>query len=183
MYQTLRIIDTITVYIGYIAAAAVVLMMVHVTLDVVLDVLFNRPIPATLVIVSNYYMPLVAFLPLAFVERLDNHVKVDVATQFLPLVAQRHLYGWTFLVCLGICVLLTYATWLEAVSKFRVGSFSLERGVAVPTWPVRFAAPLAYGLLSVLYLFKFIAYILGSDVLRTQKNTLGALGDLGGSDE
>lgn len=183
MKSTLRIIDKITLIMGYVAAAAVVMMMFHVTLDVVLETLFDRPLPATLVIVSNYYMPLVTFMPLAFVERLDNHVKVDVATQYLPHVAQKHLFGWTFVICFAICALLTYATWLEAVSKFQSGSFSIERGVAVPTWPVRFAAPIAYGLLSALFLFKFIAYVIGSDVLHTQKRALGALGKFDGSDE
>lgn len=182
MKLTLTIIDKITLYLGYVAAVAVVLMMVHVTLDVVMENLFNRPLPATLIIVSNYYMPLVTFLPLAFVERLDNHVRVDVVTQFLPLGTQKHLFGWIFLLCFAICALLTYATWLEAVNKYQVGSFSLERGVGVPTWPARFAAPVAYGLLAVLFLFKFIAYIIGSDILRRQKSGLGALGQLDGSE-
>jgi TRAP-type C4-dicarboxylate transport system permease small subunit len=183
MKRTLGIIDRITLWLGYVAAAAVVLMMVHVTLDVILDVLFNRPLPATLVIVSNYYMPLVTFLPLAFVERLDKHVKVDVATQYMPLVAQRHLFGWTFVLCMVICGMLAYATWIEAVSKYRIGAFVLERGTPVPTWPVRFAAPLSYGLLTVLFLFKFVAYVLGSDVLQRERPRFGVFGQFGGSKE
>lgn len=183
MKLTLTIIDKVTVFLGYIAALAVVLMMVHVSLDVLLEIVFDRPPPATLIIVSNYYMPLVTFLPLAFVERLDNHVKVDVATQYLPFGAQKHLFGWTFLICFGMCALLTYATWLEAVSKFQLGSFSIERGMAFPTWPARFAAPISYGLLALLFLFKFIAYIIRSDVLNREKNGLGGLGQFDGSQE
>lgn len=179
----LNIVDRITLIMGYAAAIAVILMMLHVTLDVVLDAVFNKPLPATLIIVSNYYMPLVTFLPLAFVERLDNHVKVDVATQFLPFTSQKHLFGWTFVLCFAICGLLAYATWLEAVSKFQIGSFSLERGVAVPTWPVRFAAPISYGLLTILFFFKFVAYTAGSDVFNSAKPSLGALGKFDGADE
>lgn len=183
MKRTLSIIDKVTLWLGYAAAAAVVLMMVHVTLDVVLKVLFNSPLPATLIVVSNYYMPLVTFLPLAFVERLDNHVKVDVATQYMPLVVQKHLFGWTFVLCMVICGIMTHATWVEAVSKYQIGSFSLERGIAVPTWPARFAPPVSYGLLTVLFLFKFIAYVLGSDILQRQKPALGALGRFDGPQE
>jgi TRAP-type mannitol/chloroaromatic compound transport system permease small subunit len=101
----------------------------------------------------------------------------------MPLVAQRHLFGWTFVLCMVMCGLLTYATWLEAVSKYQIGSFVLERGTAVPTWPARFAPPASFGLLTLLFLFKFLAYVLGSDILQCEKPRFGALGQCDGPEE
>ena len=176
MKLVLNLIDRVILVLGFMAACAVVLMMVHVTLDVVLDAFFNRPLPATLIIVSNYYMPLVTFLPLAFVERLENHVAADVLTQFLPRRGKKHIYGWIFLLCFVVCAMLTYATWLEAVDKFHIGAFNIERGMKVPTWPVRFAAPLGYGLLALLFAFKFIAYAARNSALLKEQSHLGVLG-------
>ena len=183
MKLVLNIIDRVILALGFLAACAAVMMMIHVTLDVVLDVLFNRPLPGTLIIVSNYYMPLVTFLPLAFVERLENHVSADVLTQFLPDRGQTHLFGWTFVLCFTVCAVLTYATWLEAVDKFHIGAFKMERGMKVPTWPIRFAAPIGYGILTLLFLFKFVAYIIRSNVLREGQNSLGILGTNDGVNE
>ncbi|MCL7466144.1 TRAP transporter small permease [Phaeovulum sp. NW3] len=160
----LKIFDGITSVLSILAAMAVVVMMVQVTLDVVMELVFNKPLPATLTLVAKYYMPMVTFLPLVYVERLNQHVAADVVTQFLPRSGQKHLAGWIFLFSAVVCAFLSYATWVEAVDKFHIGSFSMERGMKVPTWPTRFVAPASYGLLSLLFVLKFIAYILRSPV-------------------
>ena len=64
-----------------IGIAAVGLMMFHITFDVFGKYLFNAPLPATLEIVSHYYMVVVVFLPLAMVEKRDAHISVEVLTQ------------------------------------------------------------------------------------------------------
>lgn len=182
MQAILKFVDKVTLALGIVAGAAVVLMMVHVTLNVIMVLFFRQPIPGTLAIVANYYMPLITFLPLAFVERIENHVSVEVLTQFFPMGAQKHLYAWIFLFGFVVCTLLAYATWIEALDKYNVGSFRIERGLRVPTWPVRFAAPLSYGLLAALFMFKFIAYLLRSDVVRRTPHSLGYFhDDVGGS--
>lgn len=168
MQLILKIIDKLTLALGFLAGVAVVVMMAQVTLDVVLELLFNAPLPATLTLVSAYYMPLVTFLPLAWVERLDNHIAADVLTQYLPRRGQKHLYGWIFLLCFAVSALLTHATWIEAVDKYEIGSFNIEKGMKIPTWPVRFAAPVSYGLAAALFLFKFIAYVAGRSAVLSE---------------
>ncbi|MBV0911067.1 TRAP transporter small permease [Anianabacter salinae] len=158
-------IDKATFVLAIIAALAVVMMMVQVSLDVLLDLLFNTPVPGTLTLVSSYYMPLITFLPLAFVERNENHIAVEVVTQFFAPRGQKHLFGWTFLFCCIVCGMLTHATWIEAVDKFHIGSFSIERGVKIVNWPVRFSAPAGYGLMCLLFALKFLAYLLGAKTL------------------
>lgn len=162
MRAVLRIIDAATLVMSWIAALAVVVMMVQVTADVVMKNLFNAPVPATLTLVANYYMPIITFLPLAFVERIEKHVSVEVLTATFPGRTQKHLYGWIFLVCMIVCGFLTYAVWIEAVSKYNAGTFEIERGQKIITWPVRFSAPLGYGFLTVLFALKFVAYLFGA---------------------
>ncbi|MBV7407434.1 TRAP transporter small permease [Maritimibacter sp. DP1N21-5] len=163
MRAVLRIIDAATLVMSWVAAIAVIVMMVQVTADVVMKNLFNAPVPATLTLVSNYYMPLITFLPLAFVERIDKHVSVEVLTAAFPGGVQKHLYGWIFLVCMIVTGFIAYAVWDEALSKYAAGTFEIERGQKIITWPVRFSAPLGYGFLSLLFALKFIAYLFGAN--------------------
>lgn len=167
-----KLIDNMALFLAFVAGIAVLLMMLQITSDVVLRSVFNWPIPATLTLVSNYYMPLITFLPLAMVERLEQHISADVLTNFLPAWGQKHLFGWIFLLCFVVCALLTCATWVEAVDKFEIGAFAIERGTRIITWPVRFAAPISYGFLAFIFLVKFIVYLVGFGSLPSANDSL-----------
>ena len=183
MKSVLKVVDGITLVLSTLAAIAVVVMMVQVTLDVVMELLFNTPLPATLTLVAKYYMPMVTFLPLVYVERLNQHVAADVVTQFIAPGGQRHLAGWIFLLSAAVCAMLTYATWVEAIDKFETGSFAMERNMKIPIWPVRFAAPASYALLTLLFVFKFIAYITRSTVFDDKRHPFPGFTATGGHDE
>ena len=71
------IADRFSRAIAILAGAGVLVMMVHICGDVVLRTLTGRPLPATVEIVSRYYMLIVAFLPLAWVERQDGMISVE----------------------------------------------------------------------------------------------------------
>ena len=68
----------LTLAVGLIAVA---MMMIHITLDVAGKFLLNEPIPATITIVSNYYMVVVAFLAIGFAETRNGHITVEVLTE------------------------------------------------------------------------------------------------------
>lgn len=59
----LRVIDAISAVLMVVGSIALMLMMVHVTVDVVGKFVFSQPVPMTLEIVSNYYIVAVVFLP------------------------------------------------------------------------------------------------------------------------
>ena len=66
--QTLgRLLSYLINAVTVLAGLSVALMMVHITVDVISRYVFNYPLPGTITVVSNFYMVLVAFLPLAFV--------------------------------------------------------------------------------------------------------------------
>ena len=58
--RLLRRITDLTLVVGLIAVA---LMMFHITIDVVGKFGLDQPVPATIALVSNYYMVVIAFLP------------------------------------------------------------------------------------------------------------------------
>lgn len=144
-----------------IGSIAVVLMMIHITVDVVGKFIFFQPVPATITLVSNYYMVVVAFLPLALAERRNSHISVEVLTEQFSMGLQRHLHGWTCLYSAVIFSLFTYRSMLDALDKYDLGSFIMEQGTKVPIWPGHFLLPIGAGLMVVMLLIRFVFYISG----------------------
>lgn len=158
-------LDKITLYfVGLIVSV----MIVHICADVAGKFLFTSPVTGTITIVKDYYMPIITFLPLAFVHKRGQHISVEIFTARLPHVIQRHLYAWILGFSAVITALLAYYSGEEAFTKFRAGTFLIEQGVRVPTWPGRFCPPIGYGLFSILLTVQFLGYLLGKDLITSQ---------------
>lgn len=149
----------ITTWVGMIA---VVLMMMQITVDVAGKFLLNAPIPATISLVSNYYMVIIAFVPLALVESRNGHITVEVLTELLPMRTQRHLYSWTYLVSAAVFGALAYRSWGEAGKAQDSGTFIVEQGVKIITWPSYYLLPLGTGLMTAVVLYRWFLYITGA---------------------
>jgi TRAP-type C4-dicarboxylate transport system permease small subunit len=163
MNSLVRILDRVTSALGYVAGVAVVLMMIHITMSVITRYFFSYAPPGTTTIVSNYYMVIVVCLPLAFVERMEGHIAVDVFTNLLPRRLQQNIFGWTHLYIVVVLSLICYASWVEATSKYAIGQFSMEQDLQIPTWIGYFAVPFGYGLATVYSFLKFIKFVTGRD--------------------
>ena len=142
---------------------AVALMMVHITGDVIGKYLFNAPIPATISLVSRYYMVLLAFMPLAYAESRRAHISVEVLTELFPERTQHHLYSWTYLLSALIFGLLTYRTWHEATVSQANGAFIMEQSTKLITWPSYYILPIGCGLMTVVVLYRFAIYVTGAE--------------------
>lgn len=137
----------------YAAAIVVLLMMLHITLDVIAKYAFNHPLPGTLPIVAHYYMVAVVFLPLAFVEINKESIAVDLFYQWFP--------GWMkyFATLLGtVCSItffsvLAYQSYHNAKRAFGTGEF-VDGTYLVITWPSRFLLPLSFASVVVVLLLR-----------------------------
>nr|WP_321507117.1 TRAP transporter small permease [uncultured Celeribacter sp.] len=159
MQKTDKLLRGLIAAYGAIGAAAIFLMMLHITADVVGKFVFNRPLPGTIPIVSQYYMVIAAFLPLAMVEKLSGHISVEILYATFPRTMRGILT--VFSTALGVVVFaaLTWATWGEAVKKYQIGAFSYEQGIKVPIWPSYFILPAGAGLLALVLLWRLVAQL------------------------
>lgn len=133
-----------------VGVAGILIMITHICLDVFMRNVFLAPVPATSVVVANYYMPIIAFLPLALTEKLDQHVTVDLLYAAFPDVVQRWLLR---LVRLTLCVLTAYVAFhflKDALRKYELNSYVKEAGLEVPDWPGYFTLPVGFALLSII---------------------------------
>lgn len=169
-----RILARMITAITWIGILAIILMMMHITLDVAGKFLFNKPLPATISMVSNYYMVVVAFIPLALVEQRNGHITVEVLTEFFPQRTQYHLFSWTYLISATVFGLLTYKTWAEAMRAYGSGTFMVEQSVKIITWPSYFLLPIGCGMMTAVVIYRWVIYISGA------KSGLGEVPTMGG---
>lgn len=119
-------------------------MMLHIAVDVIARFAFNASIVGTLETVSFYHIVIAVFLPLAYVERRGEHIRVDLFVQKMPRRAQLALY---VLACLIGIAFFGALTWQSGVDAVR----STERGETIMSnflfyiWPSRWALPIGFG--------------------------------------
>lgn len=166
-----HLINLVTV----LAGLAVALMMLHVTADVVSRYAFNYPLPGTISIVSNFYMVLVAFMPLAFAEQKAAHISVEVLTERFPGRVQEHLAAWLLLVSAAVFGVITARTWGEALAKQAINASVVQGDATIPIWPTYFFIPVGCALMCVVCLYKFAVYLTGArsglDTMRAGPDT------------
>lgn len=140
-----RTIDATTLAGG----AAVALMMLHITVDVVSKYLTGTPMPGTITVVSNYYMIVVAFLPLAFTERQNGHIAVEVLVEHFRPAPKYWLHIFALLFTGAVFAMLTWQSLIEAGRSYNSGAFMIEQDAKLLIWPARYLLPLGCGLMTV----------------------------------
>jgi TRAP-type C4-dicarboxylate transport system permease small subunit len=98
-------------------------------------------------------MVAVVFLPLAFVERLNAHISVEIVSQHLRGRALAWMLAAASLLAALYFAALAWRTGIEAVEKFEVREIT-QGQIALPVWPTRFFLPFGCGLLALLLLWK-----------------------------
>ncbi|WP_417722608.1 TRAP transporter small permease [Salipiger sp.] len=158
-----RLLQRLHDWVRVIAGLATILMMLHITADVALKHFAGFAPPGTIAIVSTYYMVIVAFLPLAMVERRDGHITVEVlADHFPPKLATLSRFAG-LLLSMVIFAVLTAGAWSVAVEKYAIGAFIIEYGTPIPVWPSYFLLPLGTGLMTLVLGFRCLAMLTGRE--------------------
>lgn len=132
--------------LSFVGGVAVVLMMLHVTLDVVLLNLFRISMNTTPDIVARYYMVAVAFLPLGWLTLRNQMIAVELLDYLIPRrlrVVQDLLIA---LVGVGVYGMLAHATWTKALREMRSGSFVDLVSIKLPIWQSYFLVPAGFAL-------------------------------------
>lgn len=156
-----RVLAWIVAASTLIGAAAVVLMMLQIVADVLLKNLFTWPIPATSLIVSHYYMVIVAYLPVALSEKLNGHISVELVFRHFSERWQKVVVGIVWLVSAAVAGGIAHRLWFEALKKLSVEANVLESGLKIFIWPSYFVLPLGFGLFALVLLYRFACSVTG----------------------
>ena len=108
-------------------------------------------------------MPLIAFMGVSYVMREGGHIRMDILVGKLR---GRLLYIAeliTTLCVLLLMVLLVWGTWAHFARSFDFGAPMWSRDssmdIALPLWPAKLLAPIAFGLLCIRLCLQVWAYI------------------------
>lgn len=155
--------DRMSSIFSLIGGLGIFLMLLHVTFDVLLRQLFNFPPPATVLVVSHYYMVMIAFFPLGWSELRGDMISVEVLSS---LFKGKVLWFKTVLIDLVIAAVygfLAIHTWVIAMAEFKVRSYQVSLGVVIPIWPSYYILPIAFAVACLVVLLRLYFYVSPSD--------------------
>jgi TRAP-type C4-dicarboxylate transport system permease small subunit len=129
----------------WVATALVVAMLLHVTLDVTLKLMFNRPLPFTVEMVAHYYMVAVVFLPLPLVELRNSNVSVDLFYRMFASPSRRTLMLLAYVGQVFFFGVLAWQSWFDALDAMKTRKFIYTEG-RLDIWPSAFFLPFGFSL-------------------------------------
>jgi TRAP-type C4-dicarboxylate transport system permease small subunit len=141
---------------NFAAAGVLAAMMLLTVSDVFLRYSFSRPIIGTTEL-TEIMMICVAFLGLAWCAVKRGHLKVDlVMAHFSPRI-QAIVDSITLLAVLGLCVFITWRSFLESITVMRLGSTSSL--LEVPDYPFYFILTFGFAILCVVMVTNLIEVV------------------------
>jgi TRAP-type C4-dicarboxylate transport system permease small subunit len=142
--------------LALIGAIGTVAMMLHICLDVVLRNAFRISIDVTPDVVARYYMVVVAFLPLAWLERQNGMVSVEIIDWALGPRTLRVSNVIVALLSAFVYFMLFWATGRSALQHYAVGTFVEFTDYRLPVWHSYYLPPLGFVLAAFICLLKAV---------------------------
>jgi TRAP-type C4-dicarboxylate transport system permease small subunit len=146
-----RSILSMTQKFNWVAAAALVIMMVLTCADVILR-FFRHPIPGTYEMVGLLGAIVVSF-SLAHTSVLRGHISVELIVQKLPKTAQIVIDGINSLLGTALFGLITWQSMLYASNLMHTGEVSLT--LQMPIYPFVYGIAVGSGMLCLVLLIDF----------------------------
>lgn len=114
-----RLIDLVTGTSTFLALIALFSMMIMITFDAILNKVLGSPIPGTIEVTSYYFMVLVVFLVLPFIEKTQSHISADfIIIRFRPKI-QETFQVLGKLLTIAFYSLLAYGATIQAIKSTR----------------------------------------------------------------
>jgi TRAP-type C4-dicarboxylate transport system permease small subunit len=143
----------------WIAVVATVLMMLHVSIDVIGRSVFNAPLDGTTEIVAAYYMVVIALAPWGWLARNDGHIVAEI---FQRLGSERVSFWIEIgakIVTVAFLSLFCWQTYVKALNT-TAQSEAWQAGVHyIPVWPSRWVLPLSGGIMLIYLVLRIFSDI------------------------
>lgn len=144
-----RLTNQAAVGLAMLGTLGILLMVIHVTLDVLLRSVFSVSIPATVELVTRYYLITLALLPLGWVEWRRGMIAVEALEGLMKPWLVRLSDVLVSLLSAAVYAVLAVATWDKAMEQYDIGSYVMSLNFPMPVWPTYFALPAAFALAAV----------------------------------
>ncbi|MDO9566510.1 MAG: TRAP transporter small permease [Candidatus Desulfaltia sp.] len=156
MFRFEKLIILLANRFNWIAAGAIVAMMLLTSADVVLR-LFRHPVPGTYEMVGLFGTVVISF-SLAYTSVERGHIAVEFLFQKLPKKVRFLINAINDFLCLFLFGLLTWQTILMASNLKQSGEVSMT--LQLPIYPFVFGISIGCGLLSLTLLKDFLKSVI-----------------------
>ncbi len=147
--------ERIGLYLGYIAGALILVMMLTVVYDVLARHIFNAP-TLWMIDLNEYLLPYVTFIPAAWILLKDGHVGVTLLVDRMQPRSQRKMRVATDILGLGYSAVMAWQGWLMALESLRAGH-RFPTIYMWPRFPVYVIIPIGFALLCLAFLIRLLA--------------------------
>ncbi|MEL6793304.1 MAG: TRAP transporter small permease [Pseudomonadota bacterium] len=121
----------------------------------------NMPVPGYVDWIEQI-MPLIAFMGIAFVQRDGGHIRMDILVGNLKGRALWMAEFTTVFFMLALMLLLVWGSWAHFERSFDWNAplYSTDSSIdiAIPLWPAKLLAPVAFGVLCIRLVLQLWAY-------------------------
>ncbi|WP_394183500.1 TRAP transporter small permease [Marinomonas posidonica] len=153
-----RILKKLTMGIGVFILGV---MPAVIVADVAMRNLFDGGFPATIELVSRYFILVISFLPIAYAEVKRRHIEASILTDRLPNSSQPFIHFLGFILSFFVYVALTWGTILEAYHQTQSNAY-IEAGTAIfYVWPGYWILPICYGLMVLVLVMRLVQVVTG----------------------
>jgi len=121
----------------------------------------NQPLPGYVDWIEQA-MPLIAFMGVAYTQRDGGHIRMDILVGFLK---GRSLWAVEFITAflmLAVMILIIWGSWSHFGRSFDFSAPLWSRDssidIAIPLWPAKLLAPVAFSVLSLRLVLQLMAY-------------------------
>jgi len=150
-----RVLERISKFCALLSGILIVLMAFTAAYGVIRRYVFKSPEPYSYEL-STMFLLWTFVLALAYLEKLDGHLRVDFFVVLLPKKIRKFLLNvFGPLMGLVFCSVLTWEGWTVAMYSREIGEKSMSVW-AVPLFPVKVIIPFGYGLLCIVLVLKII---------------------------
>ncbi|RMF59827.1 MAG: TRAP transporter small permease [Calditrichaeota bacterium] len=99
----------------------------------------------------------VGFVGASLATRDEKHINIDILTRYFPKSIQPYFHLLTDFVTMGVCLVLTKASYVFLQYEIEAGTTLFEE---VPSWSLKLIIPLGFALIAFRYLLKILERIL-----------------------
>jgi TRAP-type C4-dicarboxylate transport system permease small subunit len=143
----------------YVAAGLVFIMIFPTTIDVIFRYIMEEPLPAIFQL-TEFMMVGVVYLGISYVQSLKEHIKIEMATSWLPPRGRDFLDVFAYLVGLLLFAIITWQSGRLAWEAWVTQDYTMGI-IHFPFWPAKSIIPIGCGLLCIRLLLDIFLGIQG----------------------
>ena len=136
--------------------------------------MINQPLPGYIDWIEQA-MPLIAFMGVAYTQRDGGHIRMDIIVSHLRGRALWTVEFITVLMIFLVMLLITWGSWAHFVRSFDFAAPMWSRDssmdIALPLWPAKLMAPIAFGVLALRCIIQMCAY--GKAIINNETSPAG----------